>query len=56
MKELNLPLLKEEPPGGKTLTMDEYAQFVYMNVKYTADRKAVEERKRETTVTAPFSL
>ncbi len=56
MKKLKLPIIKKQPPGGKTLTMDEYVKFVCMNLKYTVDRKAVEERKRLTVVTAPFSF
>jgi len=56
MEELKLPIITKELPAGKRLTMDEYVKFVFLNLKYTANKKDDEKYKRSTAVTTPFSL
>ena len=57
MKDLNLPIIKgEDIFNKKSLSMDEYLEFVEFNLKHTVDIKAARKWKKELAVNAPFSL
>ena len=56
MDKLNLPIIKNAIPLPRSLSMDDYARFVDLNLRYTVDRKAVREQKRLAVVNAQFSL
>ena len=57
MEALNLPLPKKgDMPEPKVLSMDEYVQFVNMNMLHLLDRKDYRLRKREEVVRAQFRL
>jgi len=50
MEKLKLPVVKGRTPESKQLSMDDYLKFVYLNLKYTLDRKS----KRQAAVNVPF--
>jgi len=56
MEELNLPIIKGKLPAGKWLSMDDYAKFVDLLLKYTLDRKVKRKLKRLESVNRFFSL
>ena len=57
MEALNLPLPKKgDMPEPKVLSMDEYVQFVNMNMLHLLDRKDYRLRKREEVARAQFRL
>ena len=55
MKKLNLPIIKISSKP-KQLSMDEYLEFVYMNLNYTINKKHYKSRKKELAVKVSFSL
>lgn len=56
MDELNLPVIKNDIPLPKSLSMDDYLKFVIFNLRHTVDRKAVREQKKLAAVNVRFSL
>jgi hypothetical protein len=56
MGKLNLPIINKPLPKPKTLSMDEYLEFVEFNLKHNFDRKAYKEEKKKFSVNVPFSL
>lgn len=56
MDELNLPVIKNNIPLPRPLSMDEYLKFVIFNLKHTVDRKAVREQEKLAVVNVRFSL
>lgn len=53
MKKLKLPKIKKSSPQAKTLSMDEYFEFVRMHFRFFP-RKV--EDKKQTGVNVPFVL
>ena len=56
MNELNLPIIKNDAPLPRSLSMDDYLKFVTLNLKYTIDTKALRRQKKLEMVNVPFSL
>ena len=56
MEKLKLPVVKGRTPESKRLSMDDYLKFVYLNLKYTLDRKNIRKYKSLLAVNVPFSL
>ena len=56
MENLNLPIIKNTIPHAKCLSMDKYAKFVFLHLRYTHDKKEYERVKKASAVTAPFYL
>ncbi|MFH1762112.1 MAG: hypothetical protein ABIA63_13520 [bacterium] len=56
MDKLNLPSIKGPVPAAKSLSMEEYLEFVTQNLKYTFDRKAHENWKKLSGVNVPFKI
>ena len=56
MEKLKLPVVKGRTPKSKRLSMDNYLKFVYLNLKYTLDRKNIRKYKSLLAVNVPFSL
>ena len=56
MEKLKLPVVKGRTPKPKRLSMDDYLKFVYLNLKYTLDRKNIRKYKSLLAVNVPFSL
>ncbi len=56
MDKLNLPVVKNDAPLPRPLSMDEYLKFVIFNLKHNVDKKAVREQKKLAAVNVHFSL
>jgi len=56
MDKLNLPVIKDDIPLPRSLSMDEYLEFVIFNLRHSVDRKAVREQKKLAAVNVSFSL
>ena len=56
MEDLNLPIIDKPTPGPKTLSMDDYLEFVEFNIRYTLDMKACRRWKELNAVDKPFKL
>ncbi|MBU4205212.1 hypothetical protein KKH26_03515 [Patescibacteria group bacterium] len=56
MKKLRFPVIRKDVPKSKTLSMDDYAKFVELNIKYTLDRKADRELRKLRAVRQPFLI
>ena len=56
MKKLKLPVIKEPMSAPRTLSMDEYWEFVQFNLKYAFNRKAYAKWKKMIAVDVPFVL
>ena len=56
MEDLKFPVIKKATPGAKRLSMDKYAKFVFLHLRYTLNKKGYKESKRMPAVTTPFSL
>ncbi len=56
MKELKLPVIKQDMAKSRILSMDEYFKFVQFNLKYTFDKKAYAKWKKMLAVNVAFSL
>jgi len=56
MKKLNLPVIRENLPPSKSLSMDDYVEFIKLHRKYTFDRKAHEDWGKRSVVIVPFVL
>lgn len=54
--QLNLPLTKETLPPAKSLSMDQYLEFVLFNLQFTVDVNSCRESKRNTYVDKPFKI
>lgn len=55
-QKLNLPIIKENIPAAKCLSMDDYLKFVALNLKYTLDKKVIRLQKKLAAVNVSFSL
>ena len=53
---MELPILKKSLPGGKRLSMNEYAQFVFLHLQYTLNKRDHERNKRLNSVNTPFFI
>lgn len=56
MDDLRLPIIRNEPPRPKALSMDDYLKFVQFNLKYTFNKKAYAKWKKMLAVNVPFSI
>ena len=56
MSELNLPIIREELPPPKSLSLDDYVKFLRANRKYFFNRRAYEDWKKRSIVNVPFVL
>ena len=56
MDDLNLPILKEALVEPKSLSMDEYDDFVWFNREIFFDSEIYEKWKKESIVNVPFVL
>jgi hypothetical protein len=56
MKKLNLPIPKKPFPEGKSLSMDEYVEFVNFNLKLTFDKKNRKPNRELPIVPIPFAI
>jgi len=56
MKKLKLPIIKGALPASRRLSMEEYLEFVNLNLKYTLNKKAIRKQKKLTAVNVQFSL
>lgn len=56
MEKLNLPVIKGNMPKAKSLSMDNYLRFIYMNLKYTVDIKTIRKQKKFSEVNVPFVM
>jgi hypothetical protein len=55
-EKLNLPVIKGRPPATRCLSMDDYLNFVFLNLKYIIDKRAVRKEKKLAAVNVPFVL
>ncbi len=56
VEKLNLPVIKGTLPAARCLSMDDYVNFVILNLKYIVDKRAVRKQKKLAAVNIPFSL
>ena len=56
MKKLKLPVIKGPLTGPRTLSMDDYLEFVQFNLKHAFNRKAYAKWKKMLIVNVPFSI
>jgi len=56
LKELNLPVIREYPTELRTLSMDEYLDFIQFNLKHAFDKKAYTKWKKMLIVDVQFVL
>ena len=56
MEDLNLPIIKGAMPPPKRLSMDKYAKFVFLNLKYTLNTSEYRKNKKLSAVNVPFFL
>ncbi len=56
MKKLKLPIIKRFISKAKTLSMDEYFEFVQFNLKQTFDKEAYAKWKKMLVVNIPFFI
>jgi hypothetical protein len=56
MKKLNLPIIKGALKEPRTLSMDEYLEFVQFNLRHAFDKRAYAQWKKMLAVNVPFSL
>ena len=56
MEDLKLPVIKKAIPPAEQLSMNEYVKFVFLNLKYTLNKKKYKKAKKMLAVTRPFSL
>jgi len=56
MKKLNLPIIKAGVLASKSLSMDDYVNFVNLNLQYIVNKKTIREQKKIAMVNVPFSL
>ncbi|MDO8661719.1 MAG: hypothetical protein Q7K98_00665 [Candidatus Omnitrophota bacterium] len=56
MDKLRLPIIKGDLPEPKSLSMDEYLEFVQFNLQYTVDIEASRRWKKVFFVNIPFHL
>jgi hypothetical protein len=56
VKDLNLPIIKESMIPPRSLSMDEYLEFVIFNLKNIVDITANSEWKETLRVNVPFKI
>ena len=56
MKKLRLPIIKKPLPEARSLSMNDYLEFVIMNLKYFLNLKAYRAWKKKEWVRTPFVL
>ena len=56
MKKLKLPVIGEFPEHHKSLSMDEYVEFVNFNSRYFRRNKNTEKGLAGMRVNVPFSV
>ena len=56
MKTLKFPIIKKPVLKSKQLSMNDYLRFVYLNLKYTVNKKVNRKSKNLLAVNIPFSL
>lgn len=56
MKKLRLPVIKGSMSEPRTLSMDDYLEFVQFNLKYAFNRKAYAKWKKMLAVNVPFFI
>ena len=56
MKALKFPIIKKPVPKSKQLSMNDYLRFVYLNLRYTINKKVYRKSKNLLAVNTPFSL
>ena len=56
MTKLKLPIIKGPLKEARTLSMDEYLEFVQFNLRHTFDKRAYAQWKKILAVNVPFSL
>jgi hypothetical protein len=56
MKKLKLPIIKESPEYHKSLSMDDYIEFVNFNSKYFRRNMDEEKALAGMRVSVPFSV
>lgn len=56
MEKLNLPIIREDPPPSKSLSMDHYIKFLRTCRRYVLNRTAYEDWKKRSVVDVPFRL
>ena len=56
MTDLNLPIVRDSLPDPEPLNMDEYFEFVLMNLQYVTDIQAYRKDKENEPVNVRFSL
>lgn len=54
--QLNLPLTKETLPPPKSLSMDQYLEFVLFNLQFTVNIDLCREAKSDIYVDKPFKI
>lgn len=56
MSDLILPRFKNSIPSSRSLSMDEYYEFVKFNLRYVIKEREGEKDKRKTGIKKPFVL
>lgn len=54
--KLNLPIITDNLPEPKHLSMNEYLKFLELNLNYTSDRNPENEHNKRMIVPVPFKL
>ena len=56
MKKLNLPDFKKPMPPAKTLSMEDYLKFIYINLKYFPNGRGAKKGRPPLSESTPFVL
>ena len=56
MEDLRFPIIKKSMPPAKRLSMNEYVKFVFLNLRYTLNKKEYKKTKKPSSTTTPFSI
>lgn len=54
VKKLMFPVIKAPLPRPKTLSMDDYLEFVQFNMRHAFDKRAYAKWKKMLAVNVPF--
>jgi hypothetical protein len=56
IKKLKLPVMRGPAGESRTLSMDDYLEFVQFNLKHAFNKRAYTKWKKMLAVNVPFSI
>lgn len=54
MKDIKLPIVKSKAHKDRWLSMEDYLEFVFFNLKHTVDLVSARKLARKAAVNVPF--